>query len=160
PDMTWRGCRGYGRRAPAWGKGISTAVALPARPSSDELHGNAAERAQVAMQGIALLGEHHAGEGAGEHQVPGPQGDPVGGDLVRRPGDTECRMAEHAGGDPSLLDLGVTVHDAANPAQVDLHRPDRATAHGDAGGGAVVRDGVEDFARVLEAGIDDLERRH
>ena len=30
----------------------------------------------------------------------------------------------------------------------------------DAGGGAVVGDGVEDLALVLEAGVDDLERRH
>ena len=39
-------------------------------------------------------------------------------------------------------------------------RADRTAAHHDAGGGAIVGDGVEDLARVLQARIDDLHRRH
>src|SRR5262245_10821726 len=69
-------------------------------------------------------------------------------------------MAEHAGGDAGLLDLGVLVHDAADPAQVDVHRADRTAADRDAGGSAVVGDGVEDLALILDTGIDDLDRRH
>jgi hypothetical protein len=61
-------------------------------------------------------------------------------------------MAEHAGGDAGLLDLRFC-HDAGDPAQVDVHRPDRPAADHDAGGGAVVRS-VEDLARVLQARID------
>ncbi len=38
-------------------------------------------------------------------------------------------------------------------------RPDRPAAEGDAGGGAVVGDGVDDLARVLDARVDDLDRR-
>ena len=68
-------------------------------------------------------------------------------------------MAEHAGGKPGLLDLGIAVHDAADPAQVDVHRPDRPAAQRDAGGGAVVGDGVDDLARILQTGVDDLDRR-
>jgi hypothetical protein len=34
-------------------------------------------------------------------------------------------MAEHAGGDAGLLDLGIAVHDAADPAQVDVERTGR-----------------------------------
>ena len=37
---------------------------------------------------------------------------------------------------------------------------DRSAADGDAGGGAVVGNGIDDLARVLQAGIDDLDRRH
>src|SRR5262245_65895445 len=92
---------------------------------SHELHGDAAERAEVGMQGVALLGEHHAGERAGEHQVARLQRDAVRAELVGEPGDTQRRMAEHTGGHTGLLDLGVAVHDAADPAQVDLHGSDR-----------------------------------
>ena len=84
----------------------------------------------------------------------------VRADLVGEPGDAERRMAEHAGGQARLLDFGILVHDAADPAQVDVHRADRTSAHRDAGGGAVVGDGVDDLARVLQARIDDLHRRH
>ncbi len=52
-------------------------------------------------------------------------------------------MAEHAGGQAGLLDFGIAVHDAADPAQVDIQRTDRAAAKRDAGGGAIVGDGVE-----------------
>ena len=69
-------------------------------------------------------------------------------------------MAEHAGGDAGLLDLGVAVHDAADPAQIDVQRSDRPAADDDAGGGAVVGHGVENLARVLQPRIDDLDRRH
>jgi hypothetical protein len=45
-------------------------------------------------------------------------------------------------------------------AQIDIERADRAAADHDAGGSAVVGYGVEDLARVLQPGVDDLERRH
>src|SRR5712692_3444171 len=44
--------------------------------------------------------------------------------------------------------------------QVHVHRTDRTAADHDAGGGAVVRHGIEDLARVLQARIHDLDRRH
>src|SRR6185437_3565939 len=49
---------------------------------------------------------------------------------------------------------------AANPAQVDVHRADRTPAHRDAGGGAIVGDGIDDLARILQTRVDDLHRRH
>ena len=79
-------------------------------------------------------------------------------ELVGKPGNAQRRMPEHAGGKARLLDLAVAVHDAADPAQVDVHRPNRPPAGDDAGRGAVVGNRVEDLARVLHAGIDDLER--
>src|SRR5215510_2071709 len=127
---------------------------------SHELHGDAAERTEVGMQGVALLGEHHAGERAGEHQVARLQRDAVRAELVGEPGDTQRRMAEHPGGHTGLLDLGVAVHDAADPAQVDLHGSDRPAADHDAGGGAIVGDGVKNLARVLDARVDDLDGRN
>src|SRR6202042_1466851 len=123
---------------------------------SNKLQGDAAQRAEIGVQGVALLGVHHAGERAGENQMAGLERHAVGAELVGKPGDAERRMAEHAGGDAGLLDLGVAVHDAADPAQIDVHRPDRPAADDDAGGGAVVRHSVEYLAWILQPCIDDL----
>src|SRR5262245_47820753 len=71
--------------------------------SSHELHRDAAERPEVGMQRIALLREHDAGEGAGQHQVARLQRDAMGAELVGEPRDAERRMAEHAGGHAGLL---------------------------------------------------------
>src|SRR5215831_13601206 len=125
-----------------------------------ELNSDAAERAEVGMQRVALAGEHHAGERSGEHKMAGLERHAVAAELVGEPGDAEGRMAEHAGRDAGLLDLRILVHDAADPAQVDLERPDRPPADHDAGGGAVVGHRVEDLALVLDARVDDLDRRY
>ena len=79
--------------------------------------------------------------------------------LVGEPGNAERRMAEHAGGETRLLDFGILVHDAADPAQVDIQRTDRTAAERDAGGGAVVGHRVDDLARIGEPRINDLDRR-
>src|SRR5581483_8919066 len=89
---------------------------------SNKLDGDAAERAEIGMQRVALLGEHHAGERAGEHEMAGLEGNAVRPELVGEPGDAERRVAEHAGGDTGLLDLGIAIHDAADPAQIDFQR--------------------------------------
>src|ERR1700722_1790801 len=130
------------------------------RVRSNKLHRDAAELTEIGVQRIALARMDHAGERAGEHDVAGLERHAVLAELVGEPGDAKRRMAEHAGGDAGLLDLGVAVHDAADPAQVDVHRPDRAAADHNDGGGAVVRHRVEYLARILQPGIDDLERRH
>src|SRR5581483_11230247 len=49
-------------------------------------------------------------------------------DLVGEPSDAERGMAEHAGSQAGLLDFGIAVHDAADPAQIDIHRPDWTSA--------------------------------
>ena len=68
------------------------------------------------MEGVALAGMDHAGERAGQHEVTGFKRDTMLAELVGKPGDAERRMAEHAGGDAGLLDLGIAIHDAADPA--------------------------------------------
>ena len=123
-------------------------------------HGKAAELSEIGMQRVAFRGEHHAGERTGEDQMAGLEPHTQRAELVGEPGDAERGMAEHAGGDAGLLDLGIAIHDAADPAQVDIERPDRPAADDDAGRRPVVGDGVEDLARVLQARIDDLDRRH
>src|SRR5262249_29978080 len=100
------------------------------------------------MQGVALAGMDHARERAGPHQMPDIESDAVLAELVGEPSDAERRMAEHPGGDPGLLDFGIAVHDAADPAQIDIERADRPATDHDAGGSAVVGDGVENLARV------------
>jgi hypothetical protein len=69
-------------------------------------------------------------------------------------------MAEHTGGKPRLLDFGILVHHAADPAQIDVHRPDRPATKGNAGGGAIVGNGIDDLAHILQTRIDDFDRRH
>ena len=112
------------------------------------------------MQRPALAGMHHPRERAGQHEMPDIERDAMLAELIGEPGDAERRMAEHAGSDAGLLDLGIAVHDAADPAQIDIERTDRAATDHDAGSRAVVGDGVENLARILQTGIDDLDRRH
>src|SRR5204863_9711143 len=45
-------------------------------------------------------------------------------------------------------------------AQVDIERADWATADYDPSRGAVVGDRVDNLARVLQASVDDFDRRH
>src|SRR5580700_5695845 len=110
---------------------------------SNELQRDAAELAEIGVQRIALARMDHAGERAGEHQVPGLERDAVLAELVGEPGHSQGRMTEHAGGNAGLLDLGVAIHDAADPAQIDVHRADRPATDHDAGSGAIVRHRVE-----------------
>src|SRR5271167_3243977 len=112
-------------------------------PISNKLQRDAAEGAEIGVQRVALPGEHHARERTGEYEMARLERHAMRAQLVGEPGDAERRMAEHAGGDAGLLDLRVTVHDAADPAQIDVERTDRPAADDDAGGGAVVGYGVE-----------------
>src|SRR5262249_58586993 len=64
---------------------------------SDELDGDAAETTKIGVQRVALASMHHAGERAGQHQMPDLKGDAVLAELIGKPGDAERRMAEHAG---------------------------------------------------------------
>src|SRR5689334_837467 len=83
----------------------------------------------------------------------------VRSDFVGKPGNAERGMAKNARGEPGFLDFGVAVHDAADPTQIDIHRTDRTTAHRNTGSGAVIRNSVDDLALILEARVNDLDRR-
>src|SRR5262245_19415207 len=85
---------------------------------SNKLHGEAAELAEIRMQRGAFLGEHDARERTGKDQMAGLERHTQRAELVGEPGDAERGMAEHASSDAGLLDLGVAIHDAADPAQV------------------------------------------
>ena len=104
---------------------------------SNKLHGDTAECAEIGVQRVALLGVHHPRERAGENQMAGLERDAMLAELVGEPGDAQRRMAEHAGGDAGLLDLRIAVHDAADPAQIDVERPHRPSADDNADGGRV-----------------------
>ena len=58
----------------------------PPSTQSDELNGDATQRTEIAVQRVALLGEHDAGEGAGEDEMARLEADPVGAELVGEPG--------------------------------------------------------------------------
>ena len=105
---------------------------------SHELHRDAAERTEIGVQRIALARKYHARKRAGEHQMTGVQRNAVLPQLVGKPSDAERRMPEHAGSDAGLFDFGIALHDAADPAQVEIERTDRPPADHNAGGGAVI----------------------
>src|SRR5258708_22673612 len=109
-------------------EGIALHETDPGYSLLDELNGDAAERPEVGVQRVALLREYDAGEGAGEHDMPRLERGADAAELVGEPGDAERRMAKHAGGQTRLFDLGVTVHDAADPAQIDIQRTHGAPA--------------------------------
>src|SRR5438445_8364881 len=99
------------------------------------------------MQGVAFLREHDAGERACQHEVTGLERDAVAAELVREPSYAERRVTEHSGGNAGLFYLGILVHDAADPAQIDIEWSDRPAADHDPGGGAVIGNRIDDLAR-------------
>ena len=68
-------------------------------------------------------------------------------------------MAEHAGGEP-CFSISEFLYMCPDPAQIDIERPNWPAAQRDAGGGAVVGDGIDDPALILEPRIDDLNCRN
>src|SRR5271163_645462 len=72
-----------------------------------KLHRNAAERAEVGVQRVALSGVHDAGERAGEHDMADIERHAMLAELVGKPGDAERGMTKHAGGDAGLLDFRI-----------------------------------------------------
>src|SRR5262249_43946979 len=155
---------------PPRGRPASRPPAKPARPKcstllaasivlpSYELHRDAAERAEVGVQRVALVREHHPRKRARQHEMARLERNAVASELIGEPCYAEPGMTEHAGRNAGLLDLGILVHDAADPAQVDVERADRPAADDDAGRRSIVGDRVENLARVLQARIDDLDR--
>src|SRR5262249_16831242 len=123
-----------------------------------ELHRYAAECAEVSVQRVALIREHHARERARQHEMTGLERNPRAGELIGKPGHPERGVTKHAGRNAGLLDLGILVHDAADPAQIDVERLDRPAAHDDASRRSIVGHRVENSARVLQASVDDLDR--
>src|SRR6266853_1622859 len=123
-----------------------------------ELHRDAAECSKVGMQRIALIREYHARERTRQNEMTGLERNSMAGELIGKPSHAERGMAEHAGRNPGLLDLGILVHDAADPAQVDVKRLNRPTANDDSGCRAIIGDGIENPARILQARVDYLDR--
>src|ERR1700693_4979379 len=81
---------------------------------------------------------------------PGSRACACGPVLVAEPGAAERRMPKHAAAQAGLLDLGIAVHDAADPAQIDIERTDRPAADHDTRRGAIVGNRVENLARALQ----------
>src|SRR5262245_17363970 len=102
------------------------------------------------MQRVTFLREHDASERAGKNNMAGLKRVPEWTNLVGEPGHAERWVTKHSGGQTSLLDLRIAVHDAPYPAQIDIHRSNRSPAHRDAGRGAVVRNCIDDLALILQ----------
>src|SRR5262245_23324443 len=101
------------------------------------------------MKCVTFLRKDDAGKGAGEHNMSRLKSVAVRTDLVGKPGHAECRMAKHAGSETRFFNFGIAGHDSADPAQVDVQRTNRPSTHRNAGGRAIVRNGIDNLARVL-----------
>ena len=112
------------------------------------------------MKRIAFLRKDDAGKRAGEHNMSWLKCVTVRADLVGKPCHAKGRMTEYAGSETCFFNFGIAGHDAAHPAQIDVERADRPAAHRNAGGRAIVRNGIDNLARVLDPRVDDLDRRH
>src|SRR3954467_15502430 len=75
--------------------------------ASHELQRNAPERAEVGADGVTLLRPYHPGERARQDEMAGFQRRTERPELVGEPGNAHCRVTEHTGRDPRLLDLGI-----------------------------------------------------
>src|SRR5262249_61507416 len=98
---------------------------------SNQLPRDAPGRAEVGGQGVALVRQPPPGKRARQHEMARLERNAVASELIGEPCDPERGMTEHPGGNAGLLDLGILVHDAAHPAQVDVERSDRPTADDD-----------------------------
>src|SRR5262245_47228211 len=100
------------------------------------------------MKRIAFLRKADAGKRAGEHNMSRLKRVAVRADLICKPCHAKCRMTEYAGSETCFFNFGIARHDAAHPAQINVERADRPTAHRNAGGRAIVRNGIDKLARV------------
>src|SRR6202161_3282114 len=97
----------------------------PSIAPSDELHREAAERAEIGMDGVALIGPDRADERARQHGLAGGKLDVVAAEAICEPGDAERGMAHHAERETGFLDIGIAVERAAAPAQIDVGTSER-----------------------------------
>src|SRR5690554_326375 len=100
------------------------------------------------MYGVTGLDWNRTGKGTGQNHLTRLKADAMRCEALAHPGDAFQRVAQYATGQTGLFDLTVEVQHATGPAQVDIHRLDRTTAHDDTGVGGVVGDGVVHLAGV------------
>src|ERR1035437_1526045 len=134
---------------------------------SDKTTGDVAKRAVVDVEGVPATGRYRPGKRSGQDDLPWLQRYAVLRKTLGQPGNAIGRVIQHAGSDTGFFDYAIAVEQGGNPAQIDIHRLDRPTAHDDAGIGGVVGNGVHHFARALavrvnplRTGIDQFQRRN
>ena len=102
-----------------------------------------AERVEEGDDGVARLERDRLDERAGQDDVAGLGGDAVLVELVGQPGHGVDRVAHHRRGHAALLDAAVDRQAGADPADVDVGEPRRATAEHDEPAGGGVGDAVD-----------------
>src|ERR1700722_19378517 len=99
---------------------------------SDEIATDRAVGAIVGLDCVALAGLDRTDERPRQHDLAGFQRQPVGCDLVGKPGHGGRGMIEHARAGLALFQLTVTITQRADPAQVGVERAQRPAAEHDA----------------------------
>src|SRR5213592_1455376 len=113
--------------------------ALPGTLSrSDELAGHRSEPAVISMERVASDDFDRACKRSRQHHFAGVEKLALGGQPVGEPGHAVGGMVEDAGGDAGLLDLAVAKQQRANPAQVEIERPNGPAADDERRIGGVV----------------------
>ena len=78
-------------------------------------------------------------------------------DFISEPRNAHGRMAQNTRGEAGFLDFRISIHDPASSAQIYFGRSRRPAARYNARRSRVIRNGVKNLARVLDARVDDLD---
>src|SRR5262249_58076469 len=82
---------------------LAASILLP----SYELHRDAAERAEVGVQRVALVREHHPRKRARQHEMARLERNPVASELIGEPCDPGRGVVAHARRNADLVDIGL-----------------------------------------------------
>src|SRR5262249_56001801 len=85
----------------------SALLAASIFPRSYELHRDAAERAEVGMEGVALVREHHPRKRARQHEMARLERNPVASELVGQPSPPHPRITHHPPANPPPPDPSI-----------------------------------------------------
>src|SRR5437660_24191 len=90
---------------------------------SDELAGHRSELAVIGMKRVAPDDVDGACKRSRQYHFAGVEKLALGGQPIGEPGHAVGGMIENTGGDAGLFDLAVAKQQRANPAQVEIKRP-------------------------------------
>src|SRR5882724_10641192 len=90
---------------------------------SDELAGHRSELAVIGVKRVTLDDVYGACKRSRQHHFAGVEKFALGGQPVGEPGHAVGGMVENAGGDAGLFDLAIAKQQRADPAQIEIERP-------------------------------------
>src|SRR4051794_22441655 len=101
---------------------VLTTPTILSSPSS-EVTADCAIRTIVGLNRVAFAGFDRTNERSRQHDLARFERKSERRDLVGEPGHAGGGMIEHAGGEPGLFQLTITIAQRADPAQIGFERP-------------------------------------